>query len=415
MSGPVPKRSFLFLQGPHGSFFWRLGQALAADGHAVHRINLNGGDRADWPGPAVDYRGALRGWPIFFDDFVSEHGVTDLILFGDCRPHHGSAHGMASLRNIRVHVVEEGYIRPDFMTFQEDGVNGNSTLPRDPDWYREQARLAPPPPTPPVVPSSFRRRVDETMRYSVATALRWPLYPFYRSHRLDSMTREALGWALRLATREREARRSADAWTRVAGRPYFALPLQLNTDYQLRVHSPFDDMTAALRFVVKSFARSAPADVDLVVKRHPLDGGLRPWRRLTARLARRYGVEDRVHYLGEADIGPVVEGARGVVTVNSTVGTLALNRGIPVAVLGHAVYDVPGIVHSGPLDAFWTAPSPPDRTLYEDFRRVLIDRCLIAGGYGSDEGVALLVESARARLTARLTALTPERIAARWG
>jgi capsular polysaccharide export protein len=99
------------------------------------------------------------------------------------------------------------------------------------------------------------------------------------------------------------------------------------------------------------------------------------------------------------------------VTVNSTVGTLALNGGVPVAVLGEAVYDVPGIVHQGPLDGFWSRPVPPDAALYDAFRRVLIEWCLIPGGYGSDEGVAMLVDHARARLTARV----PMGVVGAWG
>ena len=408
MTRPEPKRAFLFLQGPHGPFFARLGAALAAQGHDVHRINLNGGDRADWaiggPGRGVDYRGTRRGWPLFFDDFVVEHGITDVLLFGDCRPHHGAAHGMAKLRGVRVHAVEEGYLRPDFMTLQEGGVNGNSNLPHDPRWYRDEARLLPPVQAAPYVPSSFKRRVAESSRYTLATALNLPRFPHYRSHRLDSMVAEALGWALRYLGEKRERARSAALWAQVADQPYFALPLQLNTDYQLRIHSPFGDMRAALRFVVKSFARAAPAETHLLIKRHPLDGGLTPWRRIIRRHARDYGVEDRVHYLGDHDITDLVQHARGVVTVNSTVGTLALNGGVPVVVLGEAVYDVPGIVHVGPLDAFWAAPQPPDPELYDAFRRVLIDRCLIPGGYGSDEGVDMLVDHARARLTARVPA-----------
>ncbi len=88
----------------------------------------------------------------------------------------------------------------------------------------------------------------------------------------------------------------------------------------------------------------------------------------------------------------------GVVTVNSTVGTLALNSAKPVVVLGHAVYKVPGIVHHTSLDSFWGAPRQPDMTLYSAFRRVLEDRCLIRGGLLSDEGLQMLVDNAVERL-----------------
>ncbi len=394
-------KTFLFLQGPHGPYFAMLADALREHGHRALRININGGDKVDWPGDATDYRGTFRNWPLFFDDFIVNHGVSDLILFGDCRPYHTSAHGMARLRGVRVHVVEEGYIRPDFLTLQDEGVNGNSTLPLDPQWYLEQAQGLPEyDDSLPPVPSTFRSRARSTMRNGLAAAMMSPYFPFYRTHRPHSFLAESAGWFVKLARRSRDKRRSREIWEQVGDRPYFALPLQLNSDYQIRIHSPFGNMRAALRFVLKSFALHAPAHVDLVVKRHPLDPGLVQWERLTRRLARHYGIAGRVHFLSELDIALVVNNAQGVVTVNSTVGTLALNSAKPVAVLGHAVYKVPGIVHRSSLDAFWKAPKAPDMTLYSAFRRVLIDRCLIHGGLTSHEGRMLLVQNAVKRLIA---------------
>lgn len=398
MSADDP-RSFLFLQGPHGSYFARLGGALSARGHRVFRINLCGGDRHDWPGPSANYRGTLRAWPTYFDDFIVEHGVTDLVLFGDCRPMHASAHGMAQLRGLRVHVLEEGYIRPDFVTLEEGGVNGHSPMPRDPNWFRAEASRLPPETPAPPVPASFRRRVSETVRHLLATAVSKPLYPFYRNHRPLSSSTEGLGWVLRALVGRSNRRRSEKVLAALQGVPYFLIPLQLNSDYQIRVHSPFGDMRAALRFMIKSFAKAAPAGTHLLVKRHPLDAGLIPWRRITARLAADFGIADRVHFITDGDIAAVLEPALGTVMVNSTVGTLALNSGKPVAVLGHAIYDVEGVVHSGPLEDFWAAPIPPDPELWAAVRRVIIDRSLIRGSFLSEEGLAMLVENAIPRLT----------------
>ena len=400
----APVRTFLFLQGPHGPFFAMLADALRAKGHKALRININGGDKVDWPGEgAVDYRGTFRNWPIFFDDHIVTHGVTDLILYGDCRPYHSSAHKMARLRSLRVHVVEEGYIRPDFLTLQEDGVNGNSTLPLDPPWYLEQAKAlgSEVDVRDPQIPSTFRQRAFNTGRNGMASALMRPLFPFYRTHRPNSFLWETAGWFKKLNQRKGERRKSREEWSQVCDRPYFTLPLQLDSDYQIRVHSPFGTMRAALRFVIKSFAAHAPANTALVVKRHPLDPGLVAWGRLTRRLAAKYGVSERVFYLADWDIGEVVERSLGVVTVNSTVGTLALNAGKPVVVLGHAVYKVPGVVHKRSLDEFWSAPGAPDMALYSAFRRVLIDRCLIRGGLLSEQGLQMLIDNAAERLTRR--------------
>ena len=404
-------RSFLFLQGPHGTYFARLAGALAARGHLVHRINLSGGDRRDWRGAAVNYRGTLRSWPIFFDDFIVDHAITDIVLFGDCRPHHASAHGMAKLRDIRVHVVEEGYIRPDFVTLEEGGVNGHSQLPRDPQWFRAEASRLPQEDPAAPVPAAFKRRFSETVNHLWATALMKPLFPFYRTHRPLSPAVEATGWALRFAMRGRERRSSRRVVEQVLAEreatPFFLLPLQLDSDYQIRVHSPFNDMRAALRFIIKSFAEGAPAHTRLLIKRHPLDPGLIGWQRLTRILARRYGVQNRLFYIADGDIATILPNACGAVMVNSTVGTLALNMGVPVAVLGHAVYDVDGVVHRGVLEAFWQAPRVADPALWSAVRRVLIDRSLVRGGFLSETGLAMLVDNSVARLTA------PSRIGAR--
>ncbi|OWK32933.1 capsule biosynthesis protein [Sphingomonas mucosissima] len=398
------RRRFLFLQGPHGSYFARLGGALSALGHHVFRINLCGGDRLDWPEPAVDFRGTLQNWPVFFDDFIVDHDITDVVLFGDCRPHHSSAHGMAKIRGLRVHVLEEGYIRPDYVTLEEGGVNGHSRMPRDPTWFRAEASRLPPEPERDPVPSSFRRRAKETIRHLAATMLLAPAYPFYRTHRPNHPLVEAAGWGLWSATQTRERRLSQRTLDKIIpereDHPIFLAPLQLNSDYQLRVHSPFDDMRAALRFIVKSFARTAPAHSRLLVKRHPLDNGLVPWRKITRKLARRYGVEDRIFYISHGDIAKLLPIMTGAVMVNSTVGTLALNEGVPVAVLGHAVYDVAGVVHRGALDDFWPAPAAPDAALWAAVRRVFVNRSLVHGGFLSEEGLAMLVENAIPRLTA---------------
>ncbi|RYM08850.1 capsule biosynthesis protein [Sphingobium cupriresistens] len=392
-------KTFLFLQGPHGPYFVMLAQALRERGHRAMRININGGDKIDWPEDATDYRGTFRNWPLFFDDFVVNQGVTDLILYGDCRPYHASAHGMAHLRGLRVHVVEEGYIRPDFLTLQDDGVNGNSTLPLDPQWYLDQAAgLSDQTDDLPQVPSTFKVRARNTMRNGLASAMMRVYFPFYRTHRPHSFLMESAGWAWKLIRKHRDQRRAHEEWKRIGDRPFFVLPLQLNSDYQIRVHSPFGNMRAALRFVIKSFARHAPPHVLLVVKRHPLDPGLVGWDRLTASLAAHYGVGERVVYLSDWDIAEVVKKSLGLVTVNSTVGTLALNGGNSVVVLGHAVYKVPGMVHTAGLDSFWSAPTPTDVALYSAFRRVLIDKCLIRGGLLSEEGLEMLVRNAADRL-----------------
>lgn len=399
------RRNFLFLQGPHGPFFSLLGSALREAGHGVYRINLNGGDKADWIGDAVDYRGGARNWPLFVDEFLLKNDITDLILYGDCRARHSSAHGIAARRNVRVYVAEEGYIRPDYITLEEDGVNGYSSLPRDPAWYIHQAKSLPPAVQEPAVPFDLGRRLRCTGRYALASEMSRLRFPGYQSHRLTPAWLEAAGWAIQLTQRQRQSRISNRVWENVKDRDFFFFPLQLNSDFQIRIHSPFGDMRTAAQLVIKSFARHAPAGAHLLIKRHPLDPGLVRWGALFRKIARKYGVAERIHYAPSGDIDLMIQRAQGVVTVNSTVGTLALQQGMAVSALGDAVYNLPGIVDQQNLDTFWSAPVPPDRELYDAFCRVLRDRSLIRGGYFSDAGLDLLVRNAVSRLTIPAPAL----------
>ncbi|CAM8663394.1 capsular biosynthesis protein [Sphingobium sp. H39-3-25] len=394
----MTQRSFLFLQGPPGPFFRQLASGLRARGHHCHRINLNGGDWFDWRGPSDSFRGTLDDWSGYLHGVIERHQVTDVILFGDCRQYHLSARVCAMNREVAVHVFEEGYIRPDWVTLERDGVNGNSSLPRDPDAYICLARQLPPVPTHNHVAPNFRQRATEAMAYCLATLLLAPRFPNYVSHRPYPILSELRGWIARIMARPIARRRSAKSLAELGSRRYFLLPLQLDSDHQIRIHSPFSGMAVALEAIVRSFAAHAAKDIVLLVKEHPLDNGLHAWRNIVVDLARAHGVADRVLFIADGDLYTIVDRASGVVTVNSTTGTLALASGIPVIVLGKAIYDLPGITHQHSLDAFWVRPTAPSPDVYEAFRRVVVARCLLYGGFSSARARALLLPEAITRL-----------------
>ena len=399
-------KSFLFLQGPAGPFFRRLAAHLAGRGQSVYRINFNGGDKLDWRGGGLDFRARPSQWTAFITDAFVRLGVTDLVLFGDCRPMHRAAIQVAQANQIDVHVFEEGYIRPDWMTLERDGVNAHSRLPRNADFYVEAASaLAPAPDAGShLFTSSFNRRAQEDVRYSLGTLAMLPRFPHFRTHRPWNTWVEYAGWLSMFARRRRARARSeaANIRLRACGSPYFVLPLQLDCDYQIRLHSPFGGLQKVLDHVLDSFAAQADPSALLVIKAHPLDNGLVNWRRRTERAIARRGLQDRVVFLELGDVAELMHNALGVVTVNSTSGTMALARGVPVVVLGQAIYDIPSVTFSGTLDEFWTAPVPPDPAVFDALRRVLIDRCLVRGGLYSEPALQRLIEGATDRLmTAR--------------
>jgi capsular polysaccharide export protein len=157
-------------------------------------------------------------------------------------------------------------------------------------------------------------------------------------------------------------------------------------------------MQSAAAYVIESFAANAPKDVHLVLKSHPLDPSFFSWSKFVRRIARRRGVEGRLHFVDGGDLDEMLAAARGLICVNSTSATLALARGIPVCTVGAAIYDIAGLTHQEHLDSFWEKPTPPEPGVYDAFRRVLVDRCLIRGGLASESAVQELVRSMLERL-----------------
>lgn len=398
--GATAKRTFLFLQGPPGPLFHQLAGALGKRAVSVLRINICLGDRVDWPEPATNFRGRFSDWPVFLDRFLRQRRVTDILLFGDCRPYHVSARRLATLRGIRTHVLEEGYLRPHWMTLELEGVNGYSRLRGDKNWFIEQAdRLAPEPDLPPVT-ASFRRRVRDAIWHYTAVQLGFLAYPHYQPHRSASPIREGLGWSWKYFANPSRQRKAAATVDRLKHRRFFLLPLQLSGDYQIRSHSPFPDMPSATAYVMESFAAHAPADVHLLIKAHPLDCSFFNWNGFIRSRGKKLGIADRVHFIDGGDLDELATLTEGMICVNSTSATLALAADRPVCALGDAIYNIPGLTFAGHLDDFWTNAAPPEPGLYSAFRQVLVDRCLVRGGLASESAVTTLVKNLADKLAA---------------
>jgi capsular polysaccharide export protein len=375
-------RRFLFLQGPISPFFEEVAAGLRASGHQVRRINLCLGDRLFWRGPgAVDFRGRIGAWPAFLDDFLAREGITDLLLLGEQRPYHRVAIAAARARGIRVAVTDFGYLRPDWVVLERDGMGAESRFPRDPAAILALAEACPPADLTRHHADDFAAQARWDVLFHLASLLPWP-FPHYRSFLLHPPVPAYLGTALRLLRRRRETRLAAARLAQLAGRaPVWVFAMQMETDYSIRAYSRFPDMDSAIAETVTSFARAAPRDGHLLVKVHPLDPGLKAWSRRIRAIARAAGIADRVHYLpGALPMDPAIRAAQGVVTVNSTLGVRALALGRPTMALGEAIYRVNGLAWDGPLDAFWTAP-PPDPALVEAFIRAIAACLHVRGGY----------------------------------
>ena len=393
-------RTFLFLQGPHGPFFARLGRMLERAGASVWRVGFNAGDRAFWRNRSnfLPYLGTQDEWPETFKTLIAEKGVTDVVLYGDTRPIHAQAVEEAKAQGLRVHVFEEGYMRPYWVTYERGGTNGNSrlmemTVPQMREALENSDMDAP---LPPASWGDMRQHIFYGAVYHGCVMLLNRRYRYFLPHRALGVTQEFKLYLQRLLLMPAQAidRRIATWRIRHGGFPYHLALLQLEHDSSFQTHSPFSTMTEFLETVIDGFAKGAPPHHHLVIKAHPLEDGRAPIRRELKRLARATGIADRVHYVRGGKLAQLLDEARSAVTVNSTAAQQVLWRGIPLRTFGAAVFAKPEFVSTKPLPDFFAGAERPDRRAYTDYRRYLLETSQVAGGFYSSSGRRQLLRQA---------------------
>ena len=391
---------FLFLQGPHGPFFARLGHMLGRAGADIWRVGFNAGDSAFWRDRSsyIPYHGAPEDWADTLDALLTDKGVTDIVLYGDTRPIHTEAVRQARARGLRIHVFEEGYMRPYWVTYERGGSNGHSRLMelsvKQMRAHLEQSDVDSAPP--PASWGDMRHHIFYGALYHFFVLALNRRYRNFKTHRAITVRQEFGLYLRRLLLMPVQAvdRRLATWRIRHGGFPYHLALLQLEHDSSFQMHSPFATMTDFLETVVTGFANGAPTHHHLVVKAHPLEDGRVPVRRDLRHLARTHGVADRVHYVRGGKLAQLLDEARSAVTVNSTAAQQVLWRGIPLKTFGEAVYAKPEFVSTKPLADFFAGAERPDRKAYTDYRRYLLETSQIAGGFYSARGRRQLLRQA---------------------
>jgi capsular polysaccharide export protein len=385
-------RVFLFLQGPHGPYFAQLARMLRAAGARTWRVGFNRGDRAFWPNRAsyIPFTDPQDDWPARFAEIVAEKGVTDIVLYGDTRFIHAEAVRIARDLGLGVHVFEEGYLRPYWVTYERGGSNGNSRL-MEMAIGEMQTVLADAERDIPEAPAHWgdmRHHIFYGALYHWFVMFANRPYRGFRPHRAIPVTKEFELYLRRLLLMPAHA---GDRWLstlriKTGGFPYHLVLLQLEHDSSFQMHSPFSTMTEFLAQVIEGFAAGAARHHHLVFKAHPLEDGRVPLRHEVRRLARAAGVSGRVHYVRGGKLARLLDHARSAVTVNSTAAQQVLWRGLPIKTFGHAVYAKPEFVSTQPLEAFFAQPSRPDTRAYRDYRHYLLETSQVAGGFYSARG-----------------------------
>lgn len=385
-------KRYLLLQGPMGPFFNDMAGWLEKCDRQAVNVVFNGGDRFYCrKRKYLTFAKNPQEFPSWLKKTWKIYPFDTILCFGDCRALHVQAKRWATSKGIRFIAFEEGYLRPYFITVEEGGVNGHSSLPRDPEFYRNLPDI--PLPNIDIIKPSTNLRIWHAIWYYLISWCFKRDFPKYKHHKSFSPWYEARCW-FRAAWRKQwyrfKQRKALPRLQKELNQKYYLAILQVYNDSQILNHSPYKDIRNYINDIIFSFSKKASKDMHLVIKHHPMDRGHRLYGPLIKRLCKCYNVQDRVVYIHDLSMPKLLTHAKAVITINSTAGISALIHNKPLKVMGNALYDIRGLTYQGHLNHFWDADFKPDMKLFNKFRCYLLENTqLNAVYYGKNSKVLL--------------------------
>jgi capsular polysaccharide export protein len=182
---------------------------------------------------------------------------------------------------------------------------------------------------------------------------------------------------------------------------YFLIPLQVAADSQMGEAARGWNTPRLIGETLASFAKAAPADCRLVFKIHPMERGRSNDRAFIMQTAEALGVGERVDVIDTGSIGLLTRHSAGMITINSTSGLSAIYHGVPLLVIGDALYTnkalIAGAYGQPDFDDFWTCNQVPNAVMRRRYIEWVKAECLQGGDFyesdGSNATAVLLIRS----------------------
>ena len=160
-------------------------------------------------------------------------------------------------------------------------------------------------------------------------------------HRRFNIFSEAFAWVRNYWRRTMHLRRNFSAIERLLEHhhaQYFIVPLQVAADSQMGQAARGWNNVRLIDAVLASFALHAPDTKHLVFKIHPMERGHSTDELRIRSAAQRLGIAHRVDVIDTGSQGLLTRHSAGMITINSSSGLSAIAHGVPLLVVGDALY-----------------------------------------------------------------------------
>jgi capsular polysaccharide export protein len=405
VSSSKKQMKVLLLQGPIGPFFRILQQKFISDGIDAWRVNFNAADRLhSGRKNTLNFKSAPSEYEGWLANLLQTMDIRAVILFGTTKSIHVTAREVCTRMNIPVISLEEGYIRPGLVTVESYGNNSESPIAGKLPRRGAIARALP-------SQNHASSSLNVMGRYATFYYICHGLFSsknekslFHKPDR-TRLVSEFFCWirnGVRKFTNQHHNSHVMEKLLEMYDRQFFLVPFQVSDDGQLSSNASngWSNETLAMN-VIESFAKTCPAKFRLVFKIHPLERGHSTLPSLVARLAHVHGVSDRIDIMDSGSLGLLTKHSAGMITINSTAGLSAIFHGVPLAVLGLALYRHPSlatiVTDASDIDQFWTTKHIASATLRRNYLAWLRAECLVVGDYYLED----IIEETAARVVDR--------------
>ncbi len=377
--------SCLLLVGPIGTFFSRLSQYFEKNNVKHFKVLFPLHEYGFKKEIIIKYSDDIKFFKLFLKNFILKKKIKHIFMYGNVLiPHKQCLELVDELKkegnNIRTHIFELGYLRPNFITLEERGVNYTSSLIQEKIFYSKQIPYNNFP-----IPKKHIFRFRKIWKAITFISHCLTEYQIVESeHKLQPRPSflyfQLKGFFLKYYFKFSEYKLKKKVFTK---KPFFLVILQVSTDSQITSGSMIKNNCDFIYKVIKDFSSTKLNEVNLVFKHHPRDRGYTNYSKEIEKTSKKFNLRNNVFYIHDYFLSKIFKNPRckGTVLINSTVGYQSLYHSIPVKALGKSPFNIDGLSDQKNLASFFKNPNYVDKLLFNKFYKYVLERSQINGNF----------------------------------
>ena len=380
IEGPV-----IFLVGPIGTFFSRLANYFEKNNIKTYKVNFPLYEYGFPKSSRLNYSDDIYKFKEFLENIIIKNNIKHIFMYGNVLIPHRQAIAISEELEkkgifVNTHIFELGYLRPNFVTIEDKGVNYSSSFILGSDFYGKQKSYK-------QLPIPYKqglriRKIWKLISFINHSFKNYKIVEF--EHKLQPkpiyLWFQLKGFFLKFIYRLFEKKLKKNCFSK---EPFFLVILQVATDSQILQGSKFKDNFDFIYSVIREFSSSQLKNTKLVFKHHPRDRGYTDYSKFILKISKEFKIKNKVFYFHDFPLSKIFRNnfCKGTVLINSTVGYQSLFHSIPVKALGISPYNFEGLTDQNDLVSFFKKPQKVNKELFNKFYKYILENSQINGNF----------------------------------